>query len=86
MYCYAMEPEHSKSPRVLARERKRRQRANASAESTPACQSGNETTSAARARTVQLDDLREVFYCAFCVILVYAAIMTASAKILYMLA
>ncbi len=33
MCCYAMEPEHSKSPRVLARERKRRQRANASAES-----------------------------------------------------
>ncbi len=29
------------------------------------------TTPAARAQTVQLDDLREAFYCAFCVILVY---------------
>ncbi len=51
----------------LAREWKRRRRPNASAESssTPACQSGNKTTPAARAWTVQLDDLREAFYCAF---------------------
>ncbi len=28
------------------------------------------TTPAARAQTVQLDDLHEAFYCAFCVILV----------------
>ncbi len=65
MCCYAMEPEHSNPPRVLARERKRRQRANASAESlsTPACRSGNEPTPAAADSTAT--DLREAFYCAF---------------------
>ncbi len=64
---YAMEPEHSNPPRVLARERKRRQRANASAESlsTPASQSGNETTPAAARPDSTATDLREAFYCAF---------------------
>ncbi len=67
MCCYAMEPEHSNPPRVLARELKRRQRANASAESlsTPACQSGNETTPAAARPDSTATDLREAFYCAF---------------------
>ncbi len=55
------------TPRVLAREQKRRQRANASAESlsTPACQSGNETTPAAACPDSTATDLHEAFYCAF---------------------